>query len=149
MNESIPSNKLRIEYHKSHSFRVIHADGAYGGTSPRLQLFVAFYSERFPIPQVLTYEVDPTGAPKGEIERESKEGVFREVEIGVTMDLAAAKGFATWINEQVGLLEKRRDEVLNSQQPTTEVGQWALHRCLSLNLPRIPIRPLTLGPRYR
>src|SRR5689334_16135095 len=39
-------NKLRIEYKKSNSFRVIHADGAYGGTSPRLQLFIAFYSER-------------------------------------------------------------------------------------------------------
>jgi len=102
MNEPIPG-RLRIEYKKSNSFRVIHADGAYGGTSPRLQLFVAFYSERFPIPQVLTYETSATGAPEREIvaERESKEGLFREVEVGITMDINAAKSFATWLTKQV------------------------------------------------
>ncbi len=94
MNEPV-SNKLRIEYKKSQSFRVIHADGAYGGTSPRLQLFIAFYSERFPIPTVLTYETSATGAPQREIitERESKEGVFREIEVGVTLDIARLRAF--------------------------------------------------------
>lgn len=118
MNESIP-NTLRIEYQKSQSFRVIHADGAYGGTSPHLQLFIAFYSERFPIPKVLTYEVSASGAPEREIvaERESKEGVIREVEVGVTLDINAAKGFATWLAQEVAELEKRRDQILGGQKP--------------------------------
>lgn len=122
MNEPVPK-KLRIEYKKSNSFRVIHADGAYGGTSPRLQLFIAFYSERFPIPQVLTYETSETGAPIKELvsERESKEGVFREVEVGVTMDINAAKGFATWLNEQITELEKRREQLLGTEKPTQEI----------------------------
>ena len=65
MNEPIPpENKLRIEYQKSHSFRVIHSDGAYGGTSPRLQLFIAFCSERFPLPKVLTYQTSAAALPK-------------------------------------------------------------------------------------
>ena len=115
-------DKLRIEYKKSNSFRVIHADGAYGGTSPRLQLFIAFYSERFPIPQVLTYEISDTGAPVREIpsERESKEGVFREVEVGVMLDINAAKGFAAWLNEQIAELEKRREQFLGSQKSTEQ-----------------------------
>jgi len=123
MNESNSTpntspKQLRIEYKKSQSFRVIHADGAYGGTSPRLQLFLAFYSERFPIPQVLTYETSASGAPEREIiqERESKEGVFREVEVAVMMDLPAAKGFAAWLNEQVAALEKRREQILGEGQ---------------------------------
>jgi hypothetical protein len=109
-----------IEYQKSHSFRVVHADGAYGGTSPRLQLFIAFYSERFPIPKVLTYEASPAGAPLDEIveARESKEGVIREVEVGVTMDINAAKGFAAWLNERVAELEKARLQVLGENLPT-------------------------------
>jgi hypothetical protein len=108
------SDKLRIEYQKSHAFRVIHADGAYGGTSPRLQLFIAFYSERFPLPKVLTYEADADGAPQAEIvaERESKEGVIREVEVGITMDITAAKGFITWLNERVLELEKKREQII-------------------------------------
>jgi hypothetical protein len=111
-----PSDKLRIEYQKSHSFRVIHADGVYGGTSPRLQLFVAFYSERFPIPKVLTYETSSTGAPGHEVvdERASKEGIIREVEVGVTMDIAAARAFAAWISEKVAELEQRREQLLGA-----------------------------------
>jgi hypothetical protein len=123
MNEPIP-NKLRIEYKKSQSFRVIHADGAYGGTTPRLQLFIAFYNERFPIPQVLTYETSATGAPEREIisERESKEGIFREVEVGVTLDVTAAKGFLAWLTEHVSELEKTRERVLaQPEKPAEEV----------------------------
>lgn len=104
---------------------MIHADGVYGGTSPRLQLFVAFYSERFPIPQVLTYETSESGAPVQEIvtERESKEGVFREVEVGVMLDINAAKGFAAWLNEQVAELEKRRGQILGTENITEQVSQ--------------------------
>ena len=125
MNESV-SKPLRIEYKKSQAFRVIHADGAYGGTSPRLQLFIAFYSERFPIPTVLTYETSETGAPVRELtaERESKEGLFREVEVGVTLDINAAKGFLDWLTARVAELEKKREEILGStdpKQPTSEV----------------------------
>ena len=116
------SNRLRIEYQKANLFRVVHADGAYGGTSPRLQLFIAFYNERFPIPRVLTYETSPTGAPENEVTelRESKEGIFREVEVGVVLDLNAAKGFAARLNEQVAELEKRREQIVGDQKPTEE-----------------------------
>lgn len=125
MDESNPAatpNKLRIEYHKSNLFRVVHSDGVYGGTSPRLQLFMAFYSERFPIPRVLTYQTSPTGAPEREVneERESKEGVLREVEVAVTMDLNSAKGFAVWLNEQIDALEKRREQILSEARTPAE-----------------------------
>lgn len=124
MNDS-SSSKVRIEYKKSHSFRVIHADGAYGGTSPRLNLFVAFYSERFPLPNVLTYETSISGAPAIEVssERESKEGIIREMEVGVTLDLNAAKGFLSWLTEQVSELEKRREQMIGSSIMTPEIQQ--------------------------
>jgi hypothetical protein len=50
-----PNDRLRIEFVKSSHFRVIHPDGAFGGTTPRLQLFIDFYTERFPIPKVLVF----------------------------------------------------------------------------------------------
>jgi hypothetical protein len=123
---SEPTNdKLRIEYEKSRLFRVVHADGAFGGTTPRLGLFISFYSERFPIPRVLTYEVTSSGAPGAELsaERESKQGIFREVEVGVTLDFSAAKSLASWLNEKVAELEKARDKILAAPKPEEEVNR--------------------------
>jgi len=125
MSESTQPKKLRVEYLKSSAFRIIHADGALGGTSPRLELFITFYSERFPIPKVLTYEPTSTNSPGREImeERESKEGIIREVEVGVMLDLPAAKAFASWLNEKVAELEKAREQVFGSQVSTEEIQQ--------------------------
>src|ERR1035438_8818935 len=113
MNSEIPE-KLRVEFVKGNLFRVVHADGAFGGITPRLDLFITFYSERFPIPKVLTYEMSPEGVPAKELsgERESKEGVIRECEIGVVVDLPTAKSFLQWLTEKVSELEETRDRIV-------------------------------------
>ena len=97
---------------------MIRADGAIGGISPRLELFVTFYNERFPIPKVLVYEATPEGAPGEEVssERESKAGIIREAEIGVTMDIATAKSFASWLNEKITELESARARILSPRE---------------------------------
>lgn len=117
------ADKIRIEYVKSNLFRVVHCDGAFGGTSPRLQLFVTFYSERFPIPKVLTYHPTTTGAPGREVleERESKEGIIREAEFGILLDLPAAKGFAVWLNEKIAELENTREQKLGAHTFDEEI----------------------------
>jgi hypothetical protein len=117
MNEA-PPEKLRIEYIKSNFFRIVHADGAIGGTSPRLELFITFYSERFPIPKVLVYQKTPEGSPGEELtaERESKAGIIREAEVGVTLDLPTAKSLAVWLNEKIAELEKARERVILSNR---------------------------------
>lgn len=108
------SKKLRIEYVKSQFFRVLHCDGAFGGTTPRLQLLITFYNERFPIPKVLTYDQTIAGAPGVEVleERESKEGIIREVDVGVVLDLPAAKAFSAWLTAKISELETAREQVL-------------------------------------
>lgn len=113
------SEKIRIEYVKSNMFRVVHPDGAFGGTTPRLELFIDFYTERFPIPRVLVYEAFPSGGvPANEVvvERESKEGVIRESEVGIVLDLPVAKVFAEWLNGKVAELEKARIELSEIHQ---------------------------------
>ena len=117
MNEE-SSEKIRIEYIKSNFFRILRADGAIGGTSPRLELFITFYSERFPIPKVLVYHQTPEGGPGEELyaERETKSGVIREAEVGITMDLPTAKSFASWLNDKIVELEKTREKILSHKE---------------------------------
>lgn len=123
MNEASSPDKLRIEYIKSSCFRVVRADGAIGGTSPRLELFITFYSERFPIPKVLVYQATPDGAPGEELssERESKAGIIREAEVAITMDLPTAKSFASWLNDKIVELEKTRERILSPRGESEEV----------------------------
>ena len=109
-----PPSELTFHYIKSNQFRVTHADGAIGGPTPRGLIQINFYSERMPIP---TQTVQPVTEGKlGEEIKErrvSKEGVIRELEVGVIVDLSAAKTLLKWLGEKIDNLE----QVLKTQPP--------------------------------
>jgi len=112
MNES-PPDHLRIEYIKSNQFRVVHADGAYGGPGPGLGIFLAFYSERLPIVKVVEHEVTPEGrlGPEIKEKRQSKEGVIREVEVGIALSVDVAKALALWLQEKIHQVEDAQTKI--------------------------------------
>lgn len=103
---------IGFHYLKSSLYRTVHADGAYGGMTPRGLIDVSFYSERRPIPNYLVHSITPAGALGPEIrdERISKSGVIRELEVGVIFDLASAKSFLEWFKAQVDELERATQE---------------------------------------
>jgi|SRR5271168_3140613 len=100
--------KAKINFIKSPAFRVIHADGMFGGPTPRGDLFIGFYSERFPIPTSVYHEIKPTGELGEEIreEREGRTGVIREVEFGVNCDLEVVKAFSGWLQDKIKEIEQ-------------------------------------------
>ena len=98
---------IDFHYIKSNSFRVVHADGVYGGPTPRGYIVVNFYSERAPIPQKITQELTPPGQLGEEIGQEGKVGIVREVEVGVTIDISHAKSLIQWLQEKVDVIEKQ------------------------------------------
>ena len=65
-----PSDRVRFDYIKSAAFRVIHADGVVGGVTPRLDVHMDFWSERFPIPQQVVHAVNSDGTLGDEIKAE-------------------------------------------------------------------------------
>lgn len=109
----MPPNELpkKIKFHliKSNLFRVVHADGAWGGLTPRGLLEVNFYSERTPIPREITLAINAEPPHiGGELmeERVTRDGILREVEVGVMMDLAAATSFRDWLDKHVKEMER-------------------------------------------
>jgi hypothetical protein len=104
--------KARFDFIKSSAFRVVHADGMFGGPTPRGDLFIGFFSERFPIPTSTFHEVKPSGEIGEEIrsEREGRQGVVREVEIGIKCNLEVAKAFSLWLQQKVVEIEKLQRE---------------------------------------
>jgi hypothetical protein len=106
MDDHSPT-KLSFQFIKSSGFRIIHADGANGGITPRGNIFLAFYSERIPIPEVVTHQLNPDGTLGPEIpeERKMKSGVIREMDFGVMMDVPVAEALHLWLGQ---LLEAKK-----------------------------------------
>ncbi|MCH8274452.1 MAG: hypothetical protein IH851_06665 [Armatimonadetes bacterium] len=110
-------SQIRFHHIKSNLYREVHAEGAWGGVTPSLKLHFSFYSQRNPIPQQTVHELKDGALGKEILElRVSKEGVIREVEVGVFMDLSAAKVFHKWLSEKIKELEKEVDEAMQRAQ---------------------------------
>ena len=99
-----------FHYIKSNFFRVAHADGVVGNVTPAGLIFMGFYSERGPIPQMMVHEITEAGqvGPERLDERVSKKGVVREVEIGTMMSAEVAVSFVAWLQEKIDLIHKLR-----------------------------------------
>jgi hypothetical protein len=100
---------VRFHYIKSNAYRVVHADGIIGGPTPSGLIHASFFSERLPIPTVVDQAVTDIGGGRGvlgnEIAREGKNGLVREVEVGVAMTLDMAKRLHTWLGKNIEQLE--------------------------------------------
>lgn len=94
--------KVHVHYIQSNGYRVVHADGAHGGGTPRGKIIISFHSERLPIPEMVVHELEGNHLSDELVEeRQSKKGVVREVEVGVMMDLSVAKDLHSWFGSKI------------------------------------------------
>ncbi len=96
---------LPLAYKEAASYKAIRAHGVYGGVTPRAEIFIAMFSERLPFPEQGHIDIFRDGRPSEEIDERLSAGVVREIEVGITMDLATARNFRDWIDEKIRTLE--------------------------------------------
>jgi hypothetical protein len=100
---------VEFDYLKSNFFRVVRANGAFGGFSPDGSLYMAIYSERPAMPDASIYAIESTGKVGAEIMAQRKvtsKGIVRELEVGLSFDVAVAKAIIQWLSERVEMAEK-------------------------------------------
>ena len=94
-----------IDFHfiKSAHYRVIHADGVWGGVTPSGNIALSIFSERLPIPTLVKNRIKDDSQIGEEIaeERNTRTGVVREVETEVIMNKATATVFLDWLKRYV------------------------------------------------
>ena len=94
-----------IDFHfvKSAHFRVIHADGVWGGVTPSGNIALSIFSERLPIPTIVKNRIKDGNQVGEEIaeERNTRTGVVREVETELIMNKATATVFLDWLKRYV------------------------------------------------
>ena len=97
-----------IDFHfiKSPHFRVIHADGVWGGATPSNNIAISIFSERLPIPTVVKHHVQDDNQLGEEIksERNTRTGIVREVETELIMNKATATALVDWLKSYIAQL---------------------------------------------
>ncbi len=94
--------EIEFDYIKSNFFRVIRADGAFGGLAPNGAIHMGIYSERQPIPQKVVHAVqDGQLGPELLDKRQGRKAVIREMEVDVVLDIGQAIGLRQWLDDKI------------------------------------------------
>jgi hypothetical protein len=88
--EKTPASFVTFNHKKSGFFRVVHADGAWGGANAAGIVHMTFYSEHAAIPASVTYPIDKAGNMINTPTAAGDEGWQREMEVSVAMTVSAA-----------------------------------------------------------
>src|SRR5688572_25870540 len=102
-NKLKPGETIQFDYVKSNYFRVVHVDGAFGGVGANLNINMAIWSQRNALPQQVTHTITAAGTLGDEVReaRVTKEGIVREVEANLVLDIATAESLARWLTKKV------------------------------------------------
>lgn len=105
--------KLQFHLIKSKLYRVVHADGVYGGVTPNLNVHMSFFSERTPLPKRLAYEILEDGdiGQEDTSLRKAKRGIVREMEVGVLLDYGTAIALRAWLDNQIQAVERQMKQM--------------------------------------
>lgn len=97
--------EIVVNYIKTKNYRSFYIDGIFGGLTPNGKIYAELFLQRSVTPQTIKYKVE-SGIMKDEIERTGKEGVVREIEAGVIMDIETAKVLKNWLETKIAEHEK-------------------------------------------
>ena len=106
---SAGTDSITFHYQKSPDYRTVHVDGAHGGVTPRGYVVMTLYNERNTIPRQIVREVKQGDNEKylgPEEIKESLDGVMRQLEMTVFMDINTAREFYQWFGQKVSDLEE-------------------------------------------
>lgn len=90
-------NRINFHYIKGAHHRTVHCDGVFGGITPRGYVSMTCFSERAPVPKTIVHELKEDGTLGEELDRNTKDGVVRSVEVELLFDQALAERIVEWL----------------------------------------------------
>lgn len=103
MSKEQEKNQIVIHNVKSADYRQAHADGASVGITPSGYFNLNFYGQRASIPKSTIFNINPDGS-LGDlvgISEDSKEGIIREYEFGVYLDINTCLSLKKVLEEKI------------------------------------------------
>jgi hypothetical protein len=113
------SVRLQFHYIKGPNYHEVACHGAIGGPTPQNKIWMALFSERFPLPRVVEFQVpatedsrtvsfDERAAVPSHIDTRS--GVIRHVEFSAYLDLETAERIRDWLTRQIDQLPQPKSD---------------------------------------
>ena len=110
-----------FKYIFTYDYNPAYVNGAQGGVSPRGDLVVNFYLERPPLPNQITYGINPNGSIGAETAVEPEDlaqSIVRYVPSGIVLNYQTARDLHQWLGEKIGEMEEiERQKALMSARP--------------------------------
>jgi hypothetical protein len=123
MAEKKPTKRsLTFIFEKAPDFRLMRADGIWGGITPRGDLEINFFLDTNSLPAEATYELTPKNTLGKEQSRKlayEKGKVLRLVNCGIVVSPNVAKSIVDWLNEKLDALAKLEEKEAKSNESST------------------------------
>jgi hypothetical protein len=114
--------RVHYDYIKSNQFRVLHADGAWGGLTSGGYINMNFYAERPPIPRQTSHDLSPDGSLQEIEELRNVRDAFaiREIEASIIMHPNAAARLRDWLDAKIREWDeiRRRVRTIDAESET-------------------------------
>ncbi len=108
MGETGARRQIVYRYEKHPEYRIVSANGAVGGATPRGDVKFDLFLEYLEVPEETVHSITLDGIGP-EIDRSPKDPPFiRQSQVGVIMSPGQAKALAYWLMGQVDQMEKKR-----------------------------------------
>lgn len=104
--KKMPS-ELRFVFTRALDYKIIPANGVWGGVTPRGDFRMEFFIEHTTDPKEITQKINPDGR-LGEIIQRKGDGetLTREITGAVLMTVEQAENIANWIKERIKVVRK-------------------------------------------
>jgi hypothetical protein len=102
MEDIVPPKKVRFNYKKADDYRILYANGAYGGFTPRKELMFHFFHEykKTLETEVMAIGEDGSTIPlKKDIPEELE--MIRELKVGIVLTIEEAFNIGRWMLDKV------------------------------------------------
>lgn len=97
-------NTLEFKYKFPDDYAPAYVNGCYGGKSPKGEIVINFFSERFPIPNSETFELSEEGRLGERIGvKPEAMPMIRTVPCGIVMSEESAREIYVWLGNVLGM----------------------------------------------
>ena len=100
------SKEIEFAYEYDPGYRVVAANGAWGGATPRGDFRLDFFVESLALPERITHEVLADKLGKEVARTPDKRLISRRLQVGVLLSLKEVKSIADFLNEQLKVVQK-------------------------------------------